>query len=81
MSDHTPDHTALLATATSHWIEVVANSCSQETLDMLQRGLTEPGLEVAVRIMLRAGAIVLEVSDGIRKTELARVEVEPIRPE
>jgi hypothetical protein len=76
----TDDPTALLCVASSMWWEALAHSLPHEGLELLHRALADPDLELAARIQFKAGTLTLEVSDGSRKTDLARIDVEPLRP-
>ncbi len=74
------DPTFLLTVAASSWLEAMAHQLPQEGFDLLNRAfLHDPDFEVSARVMFRAGAVVLEVSDGQRKTELVRFDVPNIR--
>ncbi len=68
--------------AAANWLSVVSHQLSQDRLDLLNRALLhDEHLEVSARVMFRAGAVVLEISDGTRKTELARFDVPALRPD
>ena len=77
----TNDPSDNLCFAASEWLNTVANALSHEGLELLHRGLMSPDLEVSIRIQLRAGALVLEVSDGLRRTDIACVDVAPAQPD
>ena len=79
--DDTPseseDATDALCLAAANWLSAVSHQLPQDRLDSL---LHDAHLEVSAPVMFRAGAVVLEVSDGTRKTELVRFDVPALRP-
>ena len=67
-----------LTLAVSQWLTAAAQALPQAQLDLLNRAILDPELEVSVRAQLKAGRLTLEVSDGVAKTDLTAVHVEPL---
>ena len=69
-----------LATAGGEWLSAFERGLPEGKLKILQRGVSDPASEISVRIEFKSKAIVLEVSDGTKTTELVRVDVGSLPP-
>lgn len=69
-----------LATAAGEWLSAFERGLPEAKARILQRAVSDPASEVSVRIEFKSKAIILEVSDRTKTTELVRVDVGSLPP-
>lgn len=69
-----------LATAAGEWLSAFERGLPEGKAEILRRGVSDPASEVSVRVEFKRKAIILEVSDGTKTTELVRVDIGSLPP-
>ncbi len=69
-----------LATAAGEWLSAFERALPEGKAEILQQGVRDPASEVSVRVEFKSKAVILEVSDGTRTTELVRIDIGSLPP-
>ncbi len=69
-----------LATAAGEWLAAFERGLPEEKAEILRRGVSDPASEISVRVEFKSKAVILEVSDGTRTTELVRIDIGSLPP-
>ena len=69
-----------LATAAGEWLAAFERALPEGKADILQRGVRDPASEISVRVEFKSKAVILEVSDGTKLTELLRIDIGSLPP-
>jgi hypothetical protein len=64
-----------LPRAVANWVSMVIQQLSAEQTEVLRSCLEAPGPDVRVVFCMREGAVLLEVSNAVRRLELYREDV------
>ncbi len=69
-----------LATAAGQWLSAFERGLPEGKAEILRQGMSDPASEISVRVEFKNKAIILEVSNGTKTTELVRVDVGSLPP-
>ena len=69
-----------LATAAGEWLSAFERTLPEGKAEILQRGVSDPTSEISVRVEFKRKAVILEVSDGTKTTELVRIDIGSLPP-